>query len=73
MQLRSYAPIIVTPHPLQLGRAEVGIGGDLQELFNKSPHPGDDFMLQIPHKSPIIPLVRGGEMQKIESKKLRSN
>ena len=25
------------------------ISGDLQELFNKFPAPGDDFMLQIPY------------------------
>ena len=43
-----YAPIIVTPHPPHAGRAEVGISGDLQELFDKFPTPGDDFMLQIP-------------------------
>ena len=28
-----------------------GRGGDLQELFDKFPTPGDDFMLQIPYKS----------------------
>ena len=50
-----------------------GRGGDLQELFDKFPTRGDDFMLQIPHKSHITPLVWGGEMQEIESNKLRSN
>ena len=34
------------------GRAEIGISGDLQELFDKFPTPGDDFMLQIPYYSP---------------------
>ena len=31
------------------GRAMVGIGGDLQKLFDKFPTPGDNFMLQIPY------------------------
>ena len=52
-----YAPIIVTPHAPTPGRAEVGISGDLQELFDKLPTPRDDFMLQIPCKSPIVLLV----------------
>ena len=50
---RCHAP----PTPDQ---AEVGIRRDLQELFDKFPTPrpaGDDFMLQIPYKSTIIPLV----------------
>ena len=50
-----------------------GRGGNLQELLDKFPTPGDDFMLQIPYKSPIIPLVWGGEMQEIELEKLCSN
>ena len=31
------------------GRAWVGITEDLQELFDKFPTPGDNFMLQIPY------------------------
>ena len=38
------APIIVTPHLPQ-----VGTGGDLQELLDKIPTAGDNFMLQIPY------------------------
>ena len=66
MHLSLHAP----PTP---GRAEVGISGDLEEIFDKFPHPGDDFMLQIPYKALIIPLVWGEEIQEIESKtELRS-
>ena len=43
--------------PLTPGQAEVRISGDLQELFDKFPTPGDNFMQQIPYKSPITPLV----------------
>ena len=31
------------------GRAQVGIIGDLHELLNQFPTPGDNFMLQIPY------------------------
>ena len=41
-------------HPTHVGRAEVGISGDLRELFDKFPTPGDDFMLQIPYYSPGV-------------------
>ena len=34
------------------GWADVAISGDLQELFDKFPTPGDNFMLQIPYYSP---------------------
>ena len=50
----------------------MGISGDLQDIFDKFPHPRDNFMLQIPYKSPIIPQAWGGEMQEIELKKLCS-
>ena len=35
--------------PLTLGWAQVGISGDLQELFDKFPTPEDSFMFQIPY------------------------
>ena len=35
-------------HLTTLGQAQKGISGDLQELFDRFPNPGNDFMLQIP-------------------------
>ena len=42
------APIIVTPHLPQVPGYTWGLVG-IQELFDKLPNPGDDFMLQIPY------------------------
>ena len=43
----------------------MGISGDLQELFDKFPTPGDDFMLQIPYYSPGM---RWGKCKKLNRK-----
>jgi len=46
------------------GRAQVGISGDLQKLSDKFPTPGDDLMLQIPYKSPIIAMgIKWGNLK----------
>ena len=58
-----YAPIIVTPHPPQVGQ-RWGLVGICKSYLINSPPLGTILC----YKSPIIPLVRGGEMQEIESK-----